>query len=345
MLSNTSEMMKKIEITDVQAEMKFKLDDLGGFWLEELKFKIPKDVDEQMFLNNLNLVCYDDKFGELVLPVKELAGNFLAKDKLNFYTLTRKIHLAGPDETTVLYYSFDDCEYSKNITKDQSGNRNHGIIYGEPKCVDGVKGKALKFDNTTQYISSKYANLVSNRTLSYCTWVNMKSFDYENQFIYIKALDTGTTCQRFFYFSSWCGDGTPYNCTHGGIINTDGSWGRGYVTGRHFELNKWYFICQIADTINGKIEFWKNGGLFYKKVINKGDIPGKPINIWIAGTPEGYQHLTGINDESILFNKVLTSYEIKTMYHLNCWKKGARWFLFVGKPEDDGIMIKNVVVE
>jgi hypothetical protein len=341
--SNASNVAKNIQINDVNAEIKIHRDYLGGLWLEKLKFKVPKGVNEKEFINNLKLVCFDDKKGPLIINLTELNTKFLSKDISNYYTLTIPIHLSGPDDTTVLYYSFDDCINGNNITKDLSGNNNHGIIYGNPKCVKGIKGYALEFDNTSQYIESKYANNVNNETISYCTWVNMNNFIYENQFLYIKAINTGGSL-RFFYFSSWCGDGSPHNCTHGGVINTDGTWGRAYGTQRIFNLNKWYFICQVVDTNRGFIQYWNNGKLIINKTIPTGDIPGKPTNIWIAGSPEGYQHLTGINDESILFNKALKPYEIKTMYYFNCSNEGAKWFLFLGDPREDGIKLASTEV-
>ena len=328
--SSAANQLKKVEITDVNAEIKIHRDYLGGLYLEKLKFKIPKDVNEKNFISNLHLVCFADKKGPLVINITELNPKFIVKDINGYYTLTKPIHLAGPDDTTVFYYSFDDCTYSKNLTKDLSGNNNHGIIYGNPKCVNGVEGKALGLNDSYIYFNP---TVISNKTLSFCTWVKYNSFNSENIIFNIK-----TNINNYFYVSTYCVDGNPYNCSYGEVLENSKV---SYVTNRTYELNKWYFVCKVFDGTNKKLEFWLNGKLKTEKGLQEGALKGKPTKVLLSN---GDSHLKGYLDETILFNKVLKPYEIRTMYYYNCTKEGAKWFLYLGDYKD-GIRLAMTEVD
>ncbi|HIQ50466.1 MAG TPA: hypothetical protein EYH54_00675, partial [Nautiliaceae bacterium] len=124
--SSSTELLKSANINEIRGDLVLKKDLLGGLYIEKLRFKLPKGSNLEDYLDNLRLYCFADSKGVLEIRLSEFNRNFLVLDQQGFYTFTKRIHLAGPDETTVLYYSFDDCEYNKNFTKDLSGNNNHG---------------------------------------------------------------------------------------------------------------------------------------------------------------------------------------------------------------------------
>jgi FlaG/FlaF family flagellin (archaellin) len=209
----------------------------------------------------------------------------------------------------VAAWNFNEGE--GNIVYDSSGNGNNGIVYGAA-WVNGIYGKALSFDGIDDYVKTSMANGIGNKTISECLWVKFNSFATENQFGYIKG---SVGWGRYFYFSSWCSSGAPHNCIHLGTINTDGSWGRAITTGPVFEVDKWYHICGVIDTVNGFIKVYINGTLFYSASIPTGDIPGTPLEIWVGGSPEQYQWANGIIDEVMFFNKALSPEEILNLYN------------------------------
>jgi hypothetical protein len=55
----------------------------------------------------------------------------------------RKQSEQGP----VAHWSFDTCN-----ANDSGPFHNHGVINGNPACIDGVRGKALRFDGINDYI-------------------------------------------------------------------------------------------------------------------------------------------------------------------------------------------------
>jgi hypothetical protein len=56
-------------------------------------------------------------------------------------------------------------------------------------------------------------------------------------------------------------------------------------------------------------------------VITPGDTPGTPSEIWVGGSPEAYQWLTGTIDDVGFFNVALTEDDINTI--MNNGIKGA----------------------
>jgi outer membrane protein assembly factor BamB len=168
------------------------------------------------------------------------------------------------------------------------------------------------FNGVNTYVKSASANGVGNVAISECLWVKFNGFNKENQFGYIRS--SGTSSARYFYFSSWCGSGAPYNCIHLGTLKTDGTWGRAIATGRIFETSKWYFICGVIDTANGFINAYINGSLFYSATIPTGNIPGTPYEIWIGGTPENYQWMNGTIAGVQIYSAALTPQQIQQLY-------------------------------
>jgi len=207
-------------------------------------------------------------------------------------------------EDAVLVWLFD--EGKGEVVKDISGNGNDGTITGAT-WTDGKYGKGLNFEKGNK-VGCSPANGVKNVALSATVWAKFKDFSTENQFVYIKC--TGTASGRFFYFSTWHSGG-PHNCIHLGVIKTDGNWGRAIATAKMFDKNEWYHIAGVVDTKAGTIKAYVNGELKHSAKIPTGDIPGKPAEIWVGGTPENYQWAQAVYDELAIFNVALTEDEIK----------------------------------
>lgn len=78
---------------------------------------------------------------------------------------------ASLNEGLVAYWSFDNC----NVT-DKSGNGYNGIIYGNPACVEGMRGKAFQFDGFDDYMKVSVP-LDGSKDWTICSWVNVGSLD------------------------------------------------------------------------------------------------------------------------------------------------------------------------
>jgi len=80
-----------------------------------------------------------------------------------------KLSCSSELEGLIAHWSFDDC-----TAKDNSGHGIDGEIHGDNMhCVDGIHGKALKFDGATDYVSMNLP-IDGTKDWSVCTWFNLE---------------------------------------------------------------------------------------------------------------------------------------------------------------------------
>ena len=51
------------------------------------------------------------------------------------------------------YWTMDKANIDGQIVKDISGNKNHGVIIGNPQTVRGIIGEALDFDGVDDFVA------------------------------------------------------------------------------------------------------------------------------------------------------------------------------------------------
>jgi hypothetical protein len=73
----------------------------------------------------------------------------------------------GLTDGLIAYYSFDD-----GAGTDTSGNSHNGVIHGTPETVDGVIGKALKFDGVEDYIEVANSPALNPSQMTLSAWIN-----------------------------------------------------------------------------------------------------------------------------------------------------------------------------
>ncbi|ACS33484.1 DUF2341 domain-containing protein [Thermococcus gammatolerans] len=199
----------------------------------------------------------------------------------------------------VAYYSFDHCD-----ARDDSGNGHDGEIYGNPKCIDGVLGKAFEFDG------GSYVRITPSNELD-----DLSEF----------------TISMLIRINEW------WNDVHFGLIdfynkNYDGGWGleifssgeriqiydyvpyRGFVRVPEeytFKTGTWYFVTATYDGQN--VTFYVNG-----KQIGTAKLTEKlttPSDIYIGYNPSGgNEYNYGDFDEVRIYNRALSEEEVKALY-------------------------------
>jgi len=335
--SSSTKLLKNVEIKDLRGELIIKKDLLGGLYIEKLRFKLPKGVDLNYYLDNLRLYCFDDPKGILEIKLSEFNKNFLVLDQQGFYTYTKRIHLAGPDDTTILYYSFDDCEYNKNFTKDLSGNNNHGLYNGTPTCTKGIKGKSLLFNKNLVIIPKYKENLfLENSSFTFLVFLkNANGSKIFSKYSYVgpthKYLGWWIDAKVGNYFRFCVGQDSNLEtpCIHLKPLDnlTKNSW---LMLTCILNYGEKKFYCYYNLTLQPNI-----GSITYFYDSNN--------NFVVGGQRTLTKTYSGYLDELFIFNRVLKPYEIRTMYYFNCTEKGAKWFLFIGDYKD-GIKITETEV-
>ncbi|XRP97357.1 LamG-like jellyroll fold domain-containing protein [Methanocaldococcus sp. 16A] len=208
----------------------------------------------------------------------------------------------------VAYYSFDNI--NGNILVDDSGNGHNGVIYGNPKVVEGVKGNALEFDGQS------YVHL--GDTLTGKVW------DAVTVSAVIKPEEqSNNDFSEIFYDGS---DGEfalslRENTVSFNVKLEDKKWWK--VSASLPELNRWYHVVGTYSKDEGVIKLYINGIL-----VNKTKIPyellfdpvtyygGKynpTIGAYCDGGGSTNHKYKGAIDELRIYNRVLSDDEIKKL--------------------------------
>jgi len=193
----------------------------------------------------------------------------------------------------VAYYSFDD-----GTATDNSGNGNNGTIYGAT-WVDGISGKALRFDGVDDYVSTADIDLAGDFTFE--LWI--KRNKVSGQYLiskhgggytgYSLALDTlQSNSIRGFY-------GNGY------------SWQDVEATGISWKTNVWYHIVFTKAGTNLKIFL---DGTEAGSAIGSGStvLNNNNLTTGSAFSLEGW--FNGTIDEVHIYNRALSADEIKAHY-------------------------------
>ncbi|MDD5126306.1 LamG-like jellyroll fold domain-containing protein [Methylovulum sp.] len=134
---------------------------LGSFPLSHYLAKIdPPDVLSRIFLS----IAYKRQTSNLALLLVLVMMTSLCFPVTGY---TAALDKTGPVLTGLIaYWSFDACN-----ADDSGPYKNHGVIQGNPQCIDGVHGKALSFDGTDDFILVPNADSLNPvKELSLAAW-------------------------------------------------------------------------------------------------------------------------------------------------------------------------------
>ena len=212
----------------------------------------------------------------------------------------------------VMHLGFDDIEYRADgwWTADTSENTNDGRVYGG-KLVDGIIGKAIKLDSTSEpeFVTVADDDTLDADIVTICAWIKT---DHKDDF-WNRILDKG-----------W---DTAYNLCIGGEFKKVRHSSQLYIECMGISLDskqevvdsKWHFVTATFDGssmslfIDGKLDnktkLKKPMSLKHNDVdihIGKLAVPEKP--------PYDKAYFNGMIDELRLYNRVLSNWEIAQLY-------------------------------
>jgi hypothetical protein len=229
-------------------------------------------------------------------------------DEVKMYNYSRSPGEIKADYDSVVglagYWSFD--EGSGSIAYDSSGNGNTGTLMNGPQWVEGVRGTALEFDGTNDYVRIPHSSSLdisgNEITVEYC--IKLKNGWYAgyssvDQIIYDKG-DAYTACMS-------AGSGAlrfnipylpPYPETN------KNSW----------VANTWYHIANVFD--GNEIKIYVNGVLDKTETV-VGSVSRSTINLAIGSHCYGGKNFfEGAVDEFAIYDYARTAAEIENDYNL-----------------------------
>lgn len=183
-----------------------------------------------------------------------------------------------------------------NIAEDSSGRGNHGKIQGA-KIVEGIDGKALKFDAIDDYVEVARNNSLNFKNFTFSGWI--KSLKLHNGLIIRNGREGGHVMVK---------DNGSF------LIGFNNGSGWEVIVRSKYKVGEWTFIVVVLD--EGILRCYQDGKLVGKPYDTKNS-PAIPLNnLFIGNRGDNLQCFNGIIDEVKIFNRGLSGEEIKQLYQI-----------------------------
>jgi len=216
---------------------------------------------------------------------------------------------ADLSEGLVGYWSFDSGDAT-----DYSANGYHGVIYGDPQPVDGVKGMGLRFDGVGDRIEVTGANL-AGATMTTSVWVKLE--EGLKGIILVKMDRVGANGVN--YETSFDTRSELPLCVF--VRTEDGRDDNDYHVAYEFPNGREAGWAHIVQVLRGhQFELYVNGE---RKSIDRtpggfrpymGDAPLQFGGDCVSGNTSDYRSFNGVIDEVRVYNRPLDPAEIEELY-------------------------------
>lgn len=213
------------------------------------------------------------------------------------FTASFAYGLNEPEESLILYFSFDEVDGDTTI--DHSLYGNDGEMMGDPKLADGKFGKALQFNGESDWVEVPHDEILTvDESVTVMAWINTERHQgpAAQRWQGIVAKSNGPRSYSFY-------TEFPSECLHLSV------GGAGSVCNGKVALDEWQHV--VAQVDDGTHRYWINGE-------NVGDFPGKPpppgkadtASVLVGKTHEGNREFLGLIDEVRIWNRALSEEEV-----------------------------------
>lgn len=192
------------------------------------------------------------------------------------------------------YWSFNTSDIDGTTAYDRSGNSNNGTLTSGPTGVDGEIDQALSFNGTTQYVD--IPDIVMTGTFSYSFWYK-----------------TSNNAQTGIMLGGDVNNGTyvKYGLVSNNLYIRVISGGSSDNTISPGTANVWHHLVITRDSSN-KIDLYLDGGSA-NRLFSDAAQSGSTSLTHVAKSQDG-QFFAGQMDEVRMYNRILSSDEIQTLY-------------------------------
>ncbi|MCX8132059.1 MAG: Ig-like domain-containing protein [Clostridia bacterium] len=217
----------------------------------------------------------------------------------------------------VAYYKFE------NNLKDLSGCGNDGFAVkaNNFKYVDGIAGKAVRF-NGASYIEVKDSDSLDlDRGFTFGMWV-YKEKSKNNQPIFAKYGESHNKKETSYKLTDWANNGG--HRLELADIDKDVNYTDYTIDNEKYVDGRWYYYtatyngkAEDDDTADGDantIKIYIDGKLIKTEEFD-GDISNSSGPLWIGGTTDSI-YFKGIMDEFRIYNYALTPTQVKELYSM-----------------------------
>ncbi len=291
--------------------------------------------DKEISWNNTVRV-YDQQFNEL--PSKISYQEFCSSQYLNRSVVTFVTNISANKKERVYVYSLNNSnttapnhdvivkgywtfdEAGGTLAKDFSGSQNNGTLtnfdfnslsgwFNGTSCK---YGSCLKFDGSNDYVNvsdSSSFNLINGFTL--VAWVNASQLA-DNGGIIVKG--TGSAASTLFQLETMA-NGRVFIYVYD---NTQATWIGRQTSASAISTNAWYHIVATWDGTTGStgLDIFVNGVVKDAGDANSGaisSVTGNTNPVTIGARTSGTYPFNGTIDDARIYNRVLTTDEIKSI--------------------------------
>lgn len=257
---------------------------------------------ESGFISDTQTYCA--KFEGQVVPVEVMA--FLETEPVVEVEASPKL------EGLVAYYSFDD-----ESAKDESGNGYNGSIQGNPTFIDGIQGKALKFDGIDDYVALPSNTFVyptsgtSTTPFSFAIWFKTSA---QGVILGQQALEPYDNVSDKYVPAIYIGTD--------GKLRVEMFWRKGdpLTSPNVVNDNTFHHLAVVYDGIAQTIflDGLSIGNTDHVQIAYNSSYKyqfGTGFTTNWVGTNGGWSNFTGVIDEAALYNRALTSAEVQTLFN------------------------------
>ncbi|MDZ7401548.1 MAG: LamG domain-containing protein [candidate division KSB1 bacterium] len=232
----------------------------------------------------------------------------IASERANNLNKTSCLECVEPPSDLVNWWPFDENDGS--MAEDIIGG-NHGSIFGATH-VAGKVAKALNFDGNDDCVTAPdNASLDITSTITIDAWIKLTRIISEQTIVckqpsgWADANHAGNFEFGIHYAKlSFKSQFAPYNRTTGHTANMP-----------DLVIGEWYFVAVTADATSRMVKFYVNGNLVDSAILPYSIMQytnDEPLRI---GRRKDGLFFNGIIDEVEVFNRILSSEEIKALYN------------------------------
>lgn len=214
----------------------------------------------------------------------------------------------GGQTAPIGYYPFEGS------AQDKSSLRNDAQIFGNPRCVPGIRGSAYQLDGVGDYFEIPNVTAINNLTseFTFACWIFPTALDGNTVSILTKSNSRPLTSP--FNMAYQGGSLIPYvRFTPPGLIP---SAYQDFVDEAPFavQLNQWNFVVWRFN--RGKLDIFLNGKLVISLTLPFSAVRQNNSPIVLGRDEPGTtEYFIGIIDEFYIYNKAVSDQELLDLYN------------------------------
>jgi len=214
----------------------------------------------------------------------------------------------GGQTAPIGYYPFE------GTAQDKSSLRNDAQIFGNPRCVPGIRGSAYQLDGAGDYFEIPNVTAINNLSteFTFACWIFPTATDGNTVSILTKSNSRPLTSP--FNMAYQGGSSIPYvRFTPPGLIPTAY---QDFVDEAPFavQLNQWNFVVWRFN--RGKLDIFLNGKLVISLTLPFSAVRQNNSPIVLGRDEPGTtEYFIGIMDEFYIYNRAVSDQELLDLYN------------------------------